>query len=178
MTAARSPHLATERLILEPLVPELAREMMSVLAAQSLYTFTGGRPPTVQELAARYRGWTRGPSRPGEAWLNWVVRLAGDEQAIGHLQATVVDGGREADIAWLIGTPWQGQGFASEAAGALVEWLEANGVTTVTAHVHPGHAASARVAANAGLARTTDVENGEIVWRRASKVGVTDSGLD
>lgn len=99
------------------------------------------------------------------------MRLAGDGQAIGHLQATVVDDGREADIAWLIGTPWQGRGYAGEAARAIVDWLEANGVKTVAAHVHPGHAASARVAANAGLARTTDVENGEIVWRRAAKVG-------
>ena len=148
--------------------------MVIVLGDPSLYTFTGGGPPTLEELAARYHGWTRGPSRPGEAWHNWVVRLAGDEQAIGHLQATVIDDGREADIAWLIGTPWQGRGYASEAARALVRWLEVHGATTITAHVHPGHAASARVAENAGLARTTDVENGEIVWRRAANAGARD----
>lgn len=153
--------------------------MVSVLDDPSLYSFTGGGPPTVEELAARYRGWAIGPSRPGEAWHNWVIRRAAGGQAIGqavgHLQATIIDNGREADIAWVVGAAWQGQGYASEAARTLVRWLESNGVTRITAHVHPGHAASARVAENAGLARTTDVENAEIVWRRAAKVRVTDS---
>ena len=178
MPTKPTPRLETDRLTLEPLGPEVAPEMVAVLADASLYTFIGGGPPTVDELAARYRGWARGAPRRDDAWHNWVVRLADDGQAIGHVQATVIDDGREADIAWVIGTRWQGRGYASEAAQALVEWLEAGGTTTITAHVHPGHAASARVAANAGLERTTDVENGEIVWRRTAnsnaKPGVPD----
>lgn len=174
MTAARSPRLETDRLTLAPLGPGDAPEMVSVLSDPSVYTFIGGQPPILDELEARYRGWAAGPSRPGEAWHNWVVRLAGDGQAIGHVQATVIDHGRDADIAWVIGTRWQGRRYASEAARALVDWLEATGATTITALVHPGHAASARVAANAGLERTTEVEAGEIVWRRTAKVRVPD----
>jgi RimJ/RimL family protein N-acetyltransferase len=66
----------------------------------------------------------------------------------------------------VIGVAWQRQGLAAEAARGLVAWLEAGGVQTITAHVHPDHHASATVAARAGLAATGEVHDGERVWRR------------
>ncbi len=39
-------------------------------------------------------------------------------------------------------------------------------MTTITAHVHPDHAASARVAELASLLATDEVDDGERVWRR------------
>ena len=100
-----------------------------------------------------------------------MVRLRERGEAIGHVQATVTEGGdgghdRSADVAWLIGTAWQGLGYAAEAARWLVRWLESRDVRTITAHVHPAHEASGRVAAAAGLAPTGRIENGEVVWRR------------
>lgn len=176
MTAARTPRLETDRLTLAPLGPEIAAEMVEVLADPGLYSFIGGEPPSAEELEARYRGWTIGPSTPGDTWHNWVVRLARNGISIGQVQVTVTDNGREADMAWVIGTAWQGNGYASEAARALVDWLEAGGATTITAHIHPGHAASGRVAARAGLAQTTEVKDGEIVWRRMAKGPALKSG--
>ena len=46
----------------------------------------------------------------------------------------------------VFGTPWQGRGYATEAAIALIRWLEMDGVRSITAHVHPQHTASAKVA--------------------------------
>lgn len=165
----RAPRVAairTERLELAPLGPEHAAEMVEVLADPVLYAFTGGDAPELPDLEARYRAWAAGSPRASEAWLNWIVRLGARGPAIGHLQATVVDDGRAADVAWLIGTPWQGRGYAREAARALVGWLEACGVGEITAHVHEDHAASGRVAASAGLAPTEELEGGEVIWRR------------
>jgi RimJ/RimL family protein N-acetyltransferase len=68
--------IVSDRLELRPLVPGDAAEMVSVLADERLYAFTGGGPP-----------------------------------------APIVEGGREASIAWVIGVAWQGQGYATEAAG-------------------------------------------------------------
>lgn len=150
-----------------PLGPGDAVEMVVVLADPALYAFTGGDPPDLPDLVARYRAWVAGSPRPGETWLNWVVRLEAGGPAIGHLQATVVDDGRAADIAWLIGTAWQGHGYASEAARGLVRWLDGRGVGEITAHIHADHAASGRVAASAGLEPTTEVQGGEVVWRRS-----------
>jgi RimJ/RimL family protein N-acetyltransferase len=143
--------------------------MASVLADPSLYAFIGGAPPTVPGLEAQYGTWLAGPVAAGEAWLNWVVRLASGE-AVGHAQATVLDAGRTVDVAWMIGQPWQGQGFASEAALAIVGHLEAIGIGTITAHVRADNLASARVAERAGLELTAIEEGGEIVWRSGGRL--------
>ena len=159
--------LATPRLRLVPLRIEDADDMAGVLAEPALYEFTGGCPPSRDELRARYRRQVIGASPGGlQVWHNWIVRTRDPDEAVGFVQATITDGGRVADIAWVIGVPWQGRGFATEAAWAMVAWIEARGATTITAHVHPGHRASERVAERAGLAVTDEVEDGERVWRR------------
>ena len=87
----------------------------------------------------------------------------GDGPAAGYVQATVT--ADTADVAWVIGEPWQGRGYASEAAQAMVGWLGTHGVRTVTAHIHPEHDASAAVADRVGLKPTLTVEDGERLWR-------------
>lgn len=150
----------TVRLVMLPLQVEYAGEMARVLADPDLYTFTGGEPPTEEALQDRYRRQLAGPGREDEYWLNWVVQY--EDELVGYVQATVT--GRTAEIAWVIGTAWQGQGYAKEAARGMVDWLGVHGVERVVAHVHPGHAASAAVAAAAGLTRTDQVDDGEYLW--------------
>ena len=169
----RLPTLETDRLRLEPLRVEDAEEMAGVLADPSLYTFIGGEPPTVEELRLRYAAQVVGRSPDGrEQWLNWIVRRRAEGDAIGSVQATVgeatgVPRGTSADVAWVIGVPWQGHRSASEAAAAMISWLltqEPRGVATITAHIHPDHAASAAVARRLGLEPTDRLEDGEVVW--------------
>ena len=160
-----APELRSARLRLVPLAVGDAPEMVGVLADPALYAFTGGEPPTIVTLEARYLAQVAGPPDDGEQWHNWIVRTLDTDEAIGYVQATVTDCGRAADLAWVTGAAWQGRGYAAEAAGAMVAWLLEAGVVTVTAHVHPDHAASASVARKAGLAATDEVEDGERVWR-------------
>jgi RimJ/RimL family protein N-acetyltransferase/GNAT superfamily N-acetyltransferase len=160
-------NLATARLELVPLRPADADAMVAVLGDERLYTFTGGRPPSLDELRGRYQRMATGRSADGtEEWRNWIIHSRADDQLVGTVQATIHQQEASADVAWVVGTPWQGHGFASEAAGAVVGWLEARGVTTITAHVHPDHHASAAVAAKIGLLATGEIEDGEQVWRR------------
>ena len=159
--------LSTPRLVLVPLRPEDADEMVGVLADVRLYAFTGGGPPDREELRARYERQSVGRSADGaEEWHNWIIRRRPEDEAIGFVQATIPAAGGRADIAWLIGMPWQGRGFASEAARAVVSWLERAGIPAITAHIHPDHHASESVAAHAGLEPTDQIEDGERVWRR------------
>jgi RimJ/RimL family protein N-acetyltransferase len=111
-----------------------------------------------------------GSSRPEEVWLNWIARRRSDSRAVGTMQATIRKGaaGWRADLAWLIGVPWQKQGLASEAAVALVAWLRTRGIEDIRANIHPDHAASEAVAARAGLSPTDDEVAGERVWRSDS----------
>jgi hypothetical protein len=46
--------IVTTRLELAPLAVRDAEEMVAVLGDERLRTFTGGRPPTLEELRARY----------------------------------------------------------------------------------------------------------------------------
>ena len=141
--------------------------MVRVLSGAALYTFTGGSPPGLDELRARYAGLATGRSPDGdEEWRNWIIRREPDRTAVGYVQATVVDGGTRAEIAWVVGLDWQGRGYATEAARALVTWLDARGTTVIQAHIHPGHAASAAVAWRAGLRPAGTFEAGEQLWVR------------
>jgi RimJ/RimL family protein N-acetyltransferase len=70
-----------------------------------------------------------------------------------------------ADVAWVVGTSWQGQGFATGAARAKCTWLTSRDSSHITAHIHPDHAASARDAKAIGLRPTAEVDSdGEVVW--------------
>jgi RimJ/RimL family protein N-acetyltransferase len=158
--------LTTARLDLVPLRIEDADEMVEVLADERLYRFIGGLPPTLDGLRDRYARLVGGRSPDKtEAWHNWIVRRREDGRAVGTVQATIRPDGRTADIAWVIGLPWQGSGYASEAAIELVRWLRTQDVGTITARIHPDHLPSAAVAQRAGLRATDEIDDGERVWR-------------
>jgi RimJ/RimL family protein N-acetyltransferase/predicted N-acetyltransferase YhbS len=172
-----SKRLTTARLELIPLQPGDADEMVAVLADEELYAFIGGRPLAVDELRTRFHQLAAGQSADlTEEWCNWIIRGRTDGRAVGTAQATIRPAAGSADVAWVIGRQWQGQGFASEAARSVVSWLEARGVNAITAHIHPEHHASAAVARNAGLVATGELEDGEQVWRRPKGATVTPTG--
>src|SRR5215471_6790944 len=108
--------LETPRLRLTGIREADAGEMAVVLGDPRLHEFIGGSPLGVLELRAQYRRWQAGSGRPDELWLNWAVRLRETGEPVGTVQATVTQppGGRlAAEVAWMIGVPWQGRGFAT-----------------------------------------------------------------
>jgi RimJ/RimL family protein N-acetyltransferase len=167
MNATTAEPIPARRLTLVPLRAEHADEMAAVLADRDLYTFTGGSPPTARALRARYERWIAGSPDPAVSWCNWVIQLHRPHSLAGTVQATISTVGDQAaaEVAWVVGTPWQGRGIATEAARALIAWLQRQSVHTVIAHIHPRHTASAAVAAAVGLTPTDDRQDGEIRWR-------------
>ncbi|MBG0829176.1 GNAT family N-acetyltransferase [Planomonospora sp. ID67723] len=160
-TSANAEKITTDRLVLEPLSVGHAEEMARALSDPALHTFIGGSPATLEQLRDRYARMVAGPP-PGsaETWLNWVIRL--DGALVGYVQATVAP--ERAMVAWVVGTPWQGRGVATEAALAMVARLARQGVTTVAATIHPDHHASSAVARRLGLVPTGERIEGEVVW--------------
>lgn len=171
MSALAVQAINTSRLDLVPLDPEHAEEMASVLSDPALHTFIGGTPDTPEALRSRYRRMIAGSPDPAVSWLNWVIRLRAASCLTGTVQATVTPSGHGpiAEIAWVVGTPWQGRSIGAEAARALVAWLDRRSVHTVIAHIHPEHQASAAVAAAAGLTPTDEWRDGEIRWHRSAR---------
>ena len=154
-------HLLSPRLELVPVIADNAEELTQVFGDERLYGFLASRPTTAKELRDQFGRLAaeRRADKKGTAQRNWTLRRRSDGRAVGLLQAAFSDQGRAAEIAWAVGVPWQGHGLASEAARAVVGWLERRGVVTITAHIHSDHHASAKVAARAGLRPT-----GEYRW--------------
>jgi RimJ/RimL family protein N-acetyltransferase len=172
MTADTLPwteRIGTARLRLSPMSVEDADELFAVLNDARLHRFIGGRPDTRDEATARLRAWSTQRSPDGEqAWCNWVVRTI-DAAVVGTVQATISRQGSgqemRASLAWVVGWDHQGQGYASEAARGLAGWLRGLGVRALEASIHPGHEASQGVARAIGLRPTSEVVDGEVVWR-------------
>jgi RimJ/RimL family protein N-acetyltransferase len=164
--------LLTLRLELVPVIADDAEELTEVFDDERLYVFLGSHPTTTEQLRDQFArlAAARLVDQEGTAQRNWTVRRRGDGRAVGMVQAAFSDQDRSAELAWAVGVPWQGQGIASEAARAVVGWLERRGVVTITAHIHPDHHASARVATRAGLGPTGEYRWHEGIreqpWRR------------
>ncbi|WP_406180544.1 GNAT family N-acetyltransferase [Streptomyces sp. NBC_01006] len=156
--------LGSARLDLLPLGVEHAPEMALVLGDPVLHEFIGGAPLTADALRERYARLAAGSADPAVVWCNWVLRLRGDGPLVGTVQATVTPARDTAELAWVIGTPWQGRGFATEAARTVTAWLADLPTGLLIAYVHPDHHASAAVAAACGFAPTPHREDGEIRW--------------
>src|ERR1700722_3589167 len=109
-TIAAQP-ISTARLTLVPLAAGHAAEMTAVLADPELYAFTGGSPPGRQELRARYERWVAGSPDRDVSWCNWVIQLRSPRCLAGTVQATISTAEEAvAEVAWVVGTRWQGQG--------------------------------------------------------------------
>lgn len=159
--------IASEDLLLTPLRDDDADAMLVVLQDRELYIFTGGEPPSIDDLRRRYARQAVGTSPDGsQLWLNWIVRVSGEPA--GYVQATVAprDDQAVAELAWVIGVRWQGRGLAIRSARLVRTWLEDHGIDHFTASIHPDHAASNAVAARLGL-RQSDLtaDDGEIIWQ-------------
>ncbi|WP_018656691.1 GNAT family N-acetyltransferase [Actinomadura flavalba] len=168
MHAPLAETLTTRRLTLEPLTVHHAAEMAAVLDDDRLHTYIGGAPLSPAELRARYEHLAAGPSPyHQEAWLNWILRRTRDARPIGYVQATITPApaGLQASIAWVTAMPYQGFGFATEAAAAMLAWLRGHGVTSIVASVHPDNAPSTAVARKLGLHPTEPHDGTEILWR-------------
>lgn len=155
--------ITSARLVLRPVAVAHAEPMAEVLADASLYEFTGGEPPTAAQLRERYERWQRPTSPDGtEGWLNWIVFRRADDIAVGTVQATIT--ADCAELAWVIGVAFQRNGFATEAAVAMADWLAAAGFPARRAHVAIGHTGSERVAAALGMTPTDLLVEGERRW--------------
>ena len=158
--------LETDRLLLSPMSATDAGRLFELLEEPALYSFTGNAPPSsVHELEERIRLWEHRRSATGdEVWLNWTLRLKGDGSVVGYVQATIK--ASQAEIAWVIGLPFQGQGYATEASRKVVGWLtERLKVNELRANIYPKHAASQEVARHIGLRPSSEItKEGEEVW--------------
>ena len=101
----------------------------------------------------------RGHEWDSGAEFNWVLTLPPDDRAIGGIACTV--SGHAAEFGYLVARGFWGNGYATEAACAIVEWvLSVRSVWRLSATCDVENLASVRVLEKAGLTR-------EAILRRA-----------
>jgi RimJ/RimL family protein N-acetyltransferase len=95
----------------------------------------------------------------------WVqVAIEHDGVVVGDLAVVLVNGGHVAQIGYTLATAHQGKGYASEAAGALVDALFATGdVHRVVATLDPANHASMRVVEGLGFTWEGTARNAELI---------------
>ena len=147
--------LHSARLTLEPIQQAHAAAMFDLWQDRDIYTFIPeDPPPTLDWLTRRYEKLTRRQSPSGdEAWLQWALRRKHDQVLIGRLEATVrLD--KTAQLAWLLGTPYTGQGYAREAAQRMLDHLrDEYGVHEVEVEIDTRNVRSLRLAEALGFTR-------------------------
>jgi RimJ/RimL family protein N-acetyltransferase len=158
--------LETEHLFLSPMYATDSELLFELLKEPALHTFTGNETPSsVQELRKRLILWEQRRSPNGdEIWLNWTLRRKADGTVIGYVQVSMKTS--QGQIAWLIGLPFQKQGYATEATCRVMAWLKERIKSgEIRANIHPNHVASQAVARRLGLCLSSEcTADGEEAW--------------
>lgn len=147
--------LETERLRLEPLQPDHAASLFSLLQDTRIYRYIPQEPPVALSLLTqRYTQLARRLSPAGDqVWLNWALQLTATSEYIGQVEATVFED-QTAYLAYLIGSAFWGQGYATEACARIVQLLFAEyNVTCVKAEVDTRNTASMGLLERLGFTR-------------------------
>ncbi|PFH08557.1 RimJ/RimL family protein N-acetyltransferase [Collimonas sp. PA-H2] len=155
--------LSTSRLILEPLLARHAEILFAHLSDAALYTYMPHQPPaSAASLAERYQRLESRRSADGSAiWLNWAVRLAGGEEYVGYVQASVEADG-QAMLAYFVFAPYQRQGYAVEMCTKVRDYLfSAFAASSVCALIDTRNRASIALVERMGFQREAVLPNAD-----------------
>ncbi|GLF99106.1 GNAT family N-acetyltransferase [Streptomyces yaizuensis] len=147
--------IETERLTLRPFRPEDADRFVALHADDRVNAFVGTY--TLETARDRLRLSERQWAERGHGIL--AVHRRSDDAFLGRCGLTHWEAFGETEIGWTLSAESWGHGYATEAARACLDWAfgaGALGVPYITAMIHPGNTASARVAARLGFSRLRD----------------------
>jgi RimJ/RimL family protein N-acetyltransferase len=153
-----APTLETERLVLRPWRKDDFRPYHTLLQHPDVHRHFGPEPMGVEEcwrrLMAAVGGWQF------NGFGGWAVTRKNDEKLVGSLALFTAwrdlepEFGEEPEMGWIFAAEAHGQGFASEACRAVLEWAEANlEPTTIWAIIAPKNTPSLKLAGKLGFER-------------------------
>jgi RimJ/RimL family protein N-acetyltransferase len=153
----RSPDwpLETARLTLRPLLPDDFAPFAAIQGDAEVARWLYNEPRCGAEAQAHFDRKRAGSSLGAEGdWMScaMVERVTG--VMVGDLSFHwVSDEHRTGEIGFIVAPGQQGKGYATEAAGALLDWAFAAGFHRVIGRVEPRNTASARVLEKLGMRR-------------------------
>ncbi len=170
--------ITTERLALVPWNVELidgfltGNRALSESALEVVFPEPFGPPPETGDVLEMFRAGIASDTSGGAFVPQLIVRRE-DCMAVGGVGLGPLDESGVSTFGYSVYPRFEGQGYASEAASALVEWgLRLADVSAIRATIAPGHTASELVSSRAGLTMTGEQINDEKegmlnVWERS-----------
>jgi ribosomal-protein-alanine N-acetyltransferase len=153
-------HIETTRLRLRPLREDDAEELSRIFSDPAVVRYSGGRSPTLEQVREGIRQHISEHYRDhGYGLLAAELRDTGEIVGrIGFLE-TEIDETGDAELHYHLAPAAWGNGLATEAARAVLEWgLEQGRLGRVVAVIHPENLASRRVAEKCGLTFWKEIE--------------------
>ena len=151
MSGVVIPEVGTERLVLRGFHAEDLAAHRAEVDDDAAVTWAHRRLPLADSLrrwADRLDGWER------DGYGMWIVELRATGKIIGHAGLQRLDGSDDVELGYYLGRSSWGQGYATEAAQALLDFgLTGGGLHRITATCDPENAASARVLEKIGMTR-------------------------
>ncbi len=145
--------LRTERLTLRPWLPAEVDRLLDIRGREEVAVWLAGadpwndRPHALERIAA-WQSLVDGVGPFGE----WAIVPDATGVSSGSVNLSRIGETDDVDIGWLLHPDSVGHGYASEAAGAVLDHAAAAGLSTVWAIMWPQNDASAAVARRIGMA--------------------------
>jgi len=145
------PTIETPRLLLRPFCEEDTDALHGIYAEEEvLKYFPRTDPRPRDEVLEQIRGQLAHWEEHGYGW--WAVEPRARRELIGWSGLQYLPGTQEVEVAYCLAKPFWGQGLATEAARAGLDFgFEELELESIVAIVHPQNAASIRVIEKLGM---------------------------
>jgi [ribosomal protein S5]-alanine N-acetyltransferase len=146
------PSLNTKRLILRAFETSDVDPLFQILAEEEvLRYFPNPKSPPREKVDRLIQNQLEQWEQYGYAW--WAVTLASSGELIGWCGLQFLPETGETEVGYLLGKPWWGKGYATEAASASLNFAfqDIHHLDEIIALVHPDNQASIHVIEKIGL---------------------------
>lgn len=160
--------LETERCYVRETVPEDADAFFGIYRAPDMTLYTDGLFPELEQERQYIRDYIDKVYRFFNFGV-WTILKKDSDEIIGRAGFSFREGFEGPELGYVIGRPWQGQGYATEVCSAILKYgFRELGFEEVHAFVRPENEASLGLCRKLGMACTETVEIGGKEFRRWS----------
>jgi [ribosomal protein S5]-alanine N-acetyltransferase len=148
------PTITTNRLALRPFASDDVDPLYRIMSNPKVMSYFPPAPlPPPERIERIIQGQLKHWEKHGYGW--WAVQQLTSAELIGWAGLQYLPDTDENEVAYLLGQPFWGQGFATEAAGASLDFaFNSLGLSSIVGIVHHENLASQRVLEKLGMTFT------------------------
>ena len=150
------PTLQTERLVLRPFREDDLDAWAEILSDEETTQFIGGvktREDAWRQIAVYLGHWAL------RGYGQWAVERRLDGRLVGRAGLWYPEGWPELEVGWTLDRSVWGEGFATEAGQAAIEWgFSELGLERIASVIAPENSRSRAVAVRLGMAQDRELE--------------------